>query len=165
MNETALKLLDAILEAYDLFHTPKDITGDGKPETFCNRAVFHVIQRMGSNQLRDADGNAMMADQMVDAMRRSDRWQAVEMEAAQQLANDGQVVVAGMTSKELSADHGHVVVVRPGLPEHSNKWGGYAPKVSHCGSQSCIGKGAQWVFPGDVRPGFWMLKLGGDNEK
>jgi hypothetical protein len=158
MNEAALKLLDAILESYDLFHTPKDITGDGKPETFCNRSVFHVLKCMGSSQLRDADGGAMLADQMIDAMRRSPAWQSVEMEQAQPLANEGAVVVAGLTSQELSAQHGHVVVVRPGTAELSNKWSGYAPKVSHCGSESLIGRSAAWAFPGKVRPGFWMLK-------
>jgi hypothetical protein len=156
VDDKTLKLLDAILEAYDQFHEPKN------GETFCNLAVFHVLKCLGIfDQLRDADGSAMMADQMIDAMRRSPAWQSVSMEMAQPLANEGQIVVAGMTSAEMSEKNGHVVVVRPGLPELSGKWAGYAPKVSHCGFHPLIGSGAEWAFPGKVRPGFWLLKSQG----
>jgi hypothetical protein len=159
VDDLALKLTDAVDEAYDNHHETQPIPGSTELRTFCNEAVFDVLQRMGSNELKDSDGKAMMADQMIDAMSRSPQtWQEIDMEAAQDFANAGRVVVAGMTSTQLAERHGHVVVCRPGLPDYSAKWQGKAPKVCHCGFHPWIGRGAEYAFPGMQRPQFWMLK-------
>ena len=157
MEDRALLLLDAILQAFDRFQTPTALPGGGY-QTYCNMAVGKVLMTMGSLELRNPGGSPLDANQMVAAMSSSSNWQEVQMEDAQALANSGQVVVAGMTSQQLGQDHGHVVVVRPGTAELSNKWGGLAPKVSHVGEKSLIGSGAEWAFPGTLRPRFWQLK-------
>jgi len=152
--EKVLRLLDAILEAYDSYHTSKDVTGDGQPETFCNFSVDHVLARMGYEKMRNPGGSPMMANQMVDFMTRSADWEDVEMAHAQTFANDGRVVVAGREEKGL----GHVVVVRPGIAERSGKYGMNVPKVSHVGANSYIGRGVNFAFDGTEPPKFWLLK-------
>ncbi len=153
MKERALQLLDACLEAYDNWHVSKDVTGDGKAETFCNFSVDHVLARMGYVKMRNPDGKPMMANQMIDFLtRKVDDWQKIEMGAAQDLANDGRVIIAGISEEP----HGHVVVVRPGLEDLSGKWGVKVPKVSHVGARSYIGRGVNHAFK--EIPMFWMLK-------
>ena len=157
MEDRALLLLDAILQAFDRFQTPTALPGGGFM-TYCNMSVAKVLLTLGSHELRNPGGSPLDANQMVAAMSSSSNWQEVQMEDAQALANAGQIVVVGMTSQQLGQTHGHVVVVRPGNSELSNKWGGLAPKVSHVGEKSLIGVGAEWAFPGTLRPRFWLLK-------
>jgi hypothetical protein len=151
MTDRTLQLLDAILEAFDLYHTPEDV--DVKPglETFCNLAVNHVLARMGYEKFK-----GMVANQMIDALSRSSDWEGIPMDQAQVIANAGGVVLAG----EASDPHGHVVVVRPGIADLSAKWHKFTPKVSHVGGKSLIGKSAAYAFPGADLPGFWKLKEG-----
>lgn len=143
MNEKALKLLDAALEAYDLYHVPKN------GSTFCNFSVQHICGRMGYDKLK-----GMIANQMVDFLKRSDEWQPVDMSVAQGLANQGCVVVAGKQEDP----HGHVVVIRPGLEEFSGKWNVKVPKACHVGGTSYIGKTLAWAFK-EV-PEMWVLEGG-----
>jgi len=151
MNDRALRLLDACLEAYDLYNTPKDVTGDGKAETFCNFATHHVAVRMGYEKLGEGR-KPMLASQMVDFLKRSPEWERIGMESAQALANEGRLVVAGVADEP----HGHVVVIRPGVEEYSPKWGLKAPKACDVGGKSDIGKTLAWAFA-DV-PEIWVLK-------
>jgi len=150
MIEKALRLLDACCEAYDSFQTPKD------GHTFCNFAVDHILMRMGYDDMKNSDGTPMLANQMVDFMTRSLDWEEVRMDEAQNLANVGEVVVAGKAEE----GHGHVVVVRPGTAEHSGKWGP-VPKCCNVGAHSWIGRGVNYAFGGDVKPTFWRLKKEG----
>lgn len=160
VSEAGLRLLEAILEAYDAYHVSKDVTGDGHPETFCNFSVDHVLMRMNYEKMRSQDGKPMMANQMIDYMTRSADWSEIPMSEAQGLANDGRVVVAGRAE----AEHGHVVVVRPGVPVLSGKYGNAkTPKVSHVGKGSYIGRTVAWAFNDPkpwpaVPPKFWLLK-------
>lgn len=153
MEDKALKLLDACLEAYDAYHVSKDVTGDGKKETFCNFSVDHVLARMGYEKMRDG-GKPMMANQMIDFLKRkTEDWEKIGMDKAQVLANAGRVVLAGLVDEP----HGHVVVVRPGLEDVSGNWGGArVPKVSHVGGTSYIGRGVNYAFKSI--PDFWVLK-------
>lgn len=141
LSERVLRLLDSLLEAYDIWHVPKE------GSSFCNFSVQHVAGRMGYDKLKN-----MVANQVVDFLRRSSDWQKVEMSEAQGLANDGRLVVAGAQAEP----HGHVVVVRPGVEEYSAKWQAKAPKVSHVGGMSYIGRSLAWAFK-DV-PELWVLK-------
>jgi hypothetical protein len=147
MNENALKLLDACLEAFDIFNFSKDVTGDGVKETFCNQAVDYVCRRMDYNLL-----NGMVANQMVDFISRSTDWSPVTVAAAQGYANEGRLLIAGAAADP----HGHVVIVRPGIEDWSPKWGMKVPKVSHVGKKSLIGKHLGHAFV-DV-PEIWMLR-------
>lgn len=143
MNEKALKLLDAALEAYDLYHVAKD----GK--TFCNMSVNHICGRMGYDKMK-----GMVANQMVDFLKRSEEWTQITMSAAQDLANQGCIVIAGKQEDP----HGHVVVIRPGLEEYSGKWQLKAPKIAQVGGTSYIGKTLAWAFK--ELPDIWVLEGG-----
>lgn len=141
MNEEALKLIDAICEAYDIYHVPKD------GATFCNLAVQHICARMGFDRFR-----GMVANQMVDMLKRSLEWEKIVMEEAQPLANEGRLVIAGIQDNP----HGHVAVVRPGLEEFSRKWEKRVPKICQVGGTSYIGKSLAWAFAAE--PEIWVLK-------
>ena len=143
MNEKALKLLDAACEAYDLYAVAKD------SKTFCNLSVQHVCGRMGYDKMK-----GMVANQMVDFLKRSDEWQPIDMSVAQGLANQGCIVIAGKQEDP----HGHVVIIRPGLEEISGKWGRKAPKVAQVGGTSYIGKTLAWAFK--EMPEMWVLEGG-----
>lgn len=147
MNENTLKLLDAMCEAYDIYQTPKDVTGDGKPETFCNLAVQHVCGRMGYEKFK-----GLVANQMIDFMRRSFDWEKIEMSRAQELTNGGRLVLAGQQAQ----GHGHVAVIRPGVAEFSGSWNEKAPKACNVGATSFIGKRLSFAFK--QKPEFWVLK-------
>lgn len=142
-----LRLLDAILEAYDLFHVSQDVNGDGKADvTHCNQSVNHVCGRLGYEKFK-----GMVANQIIDFMRRSDDWKKIELEDAQSFANEGRLVIAGA----MAEPHGHVVIIRPGLEELSAKWNSKkVPKASHVGANSCIGKSLAWAFK-DI-PELWV---------
>lgn len=150
MNPDALRLLDAICEAYDAYHVPKDT--DGKPglETMCNLAVNYVCSRLGYDKFK-----GMVANQIVDYMRRKpEEWEPVEMSRAQDLANEGRLLLAGIQEDI----HGHVVVIRPGIEEFSGKWSARAPKAGNVGATSAMGKSIAWAFGGPTPPEIWMLK-------
>lgn len=150
MNEVALRLIDAICEAYDAYHVPKDV--DGKPglETFCNLAVNYVCSRMGYEKFK-----GMVANQIVDYMKRKpEEWEPVKMADAQAFANDGRLLLAGAQE----APHGHVTVLRPGIEEYSGKWSAKVPKTVDVGGGSEIGKSLAYAFGGPKPPEIWMLR-------
>lgn len=150
MTEEALKLIDAICEAYDLYHVPKDVNGDGKVETWCNMAVHHVCARFGYEKFK-----GMVANQIVDYMRRKpEEWELLPMASAQEMANSGRLLIAGMTAEQ----HGHVVVIRPGIEGFSGKWQVKAPKACNVGATSCLGKPLSFSFGGPAIPEIWMLR-------
>ena len=150
MNEAALKLIDAICEAYDQFHVPKDTSGDGKNESFCNLATSYVCARFGYEKFK-----GMVANQIIDYMsRKPEEWGPVDLGQAQGLANDGHILIAGAVAEP----NGHVVVLRPGVPDLSAKWQSKVPKVGNVGVASSMGKSLSWVFPGPKPPSIWMLR-------
>jgi hypothetical protein len=145
-----LRLIDAICEAYDAYHVPKDVDGKPGDETFCNMAVNYVCSRLGYEKFK-----GMVANQIVDYMRRKpEEWEPVNMDAAQALANEGRLLLAGVQDEP----HGHVAVIRPGVEEYSGKWKAKAPKTGNVGGSSAIGKSLAWAFGGYTPPEIWMLK-------
>ena len=123
-------LIDAICDAYD--------NPDYQPKgniTFCNFAVAQVAEAMGCKQL-----TGKMADDIMDFIETSEDWSDVPMEKAQDIANQGTLIVAGLKSTELNQDHGHVVVVRPGLPCYSGKWVAKVPRVLNVGAQNFLAR-------------------------
>jgi hypothetical protein len=124
-------LIEAILDAYD------DVSLLPKPNgtTFCNIAVYGIAHALGCNQL---DGKN--ADDILAFLISSNDWQAVPMIEAQDLANAGSLLIAGLNSTELGQAHGHVVVVRPGVQTYSGKWG-LVPRVLNIGSTNFIARG------------------------
>ena len=125
-------LIDAIAEAYD--------NPNYKPKsgiTHCNQGVQYICEKMGYNKF---DG--MLANEMVNTMRASLEWAIIKVEDAQGYANEGRLVIAGQQNEP----HGHVVIIRPGVADHSAKWGVLSPKVVNIGADNFLDKGLAWVF-------------------
>jgi hypothetical protein len=108
MNEATFQLIDSCCEAYDnLAFEPR------QGMTFCNQAVNFICGKMGYAKFK-----ALLANQMVDLMKKSEEWQMISIGDAQKFANQGRLVIAGRKAQP----HGHVAVIRPGLPDYSAKW-------------------------------------------
>lgn len=122
------KVLDALCEAYD---NPKfKAEPDGK--THCDATVDYVLQKFGCDLFK---ADEIMADDIVRTMRNSQKFQRLPgSQAAQEWANKGTLVIAGLTSKDMGVSHGHVAFVRPGVMEFSTTWKKNAPKAMSNGS-------------------------------
>lgn len=125
-----IALIDAILDVYDRldFHPNPD------GSTHCNQAVNAVCQALGYQKLA-----GLTADQIVAFLTASDEWSLTSLDKSQNLANEGSLLIAGLDSKALSQDHGHVVVIRPGKPVFSGKWGP-SPRVLNIGAHDFIAR-------------------------
>jgi len=137
-----LRLIDACCEVYD---NPNYRPRGGM--TFCNQAVMSIAEKVGYSKFK-----SMLANQMVAFMRSSPDWSPLKIEEAQEYANKGNLVVAGLQGQP----HGHVVVVRPGMSGFSQKWGMAVPKVVNVGAENFIGKSLNWVF--QKKPEVYVLK-------
>ena len=125
-----ITLIDAICDAYDNpAFTPKP---DGT--TFCNFAVQSVCTAMG---YKDFDG--MTADQMVSKMVSDPDWSPVPFDNAQNLANQGSLVVAGLEGAQMGQAHGHVVIIRPGRTCFSGKWQN-TPRCLNVGAENFLAR-------------------------
>lgn len=110
-----------------------DITGDGVPETFCNRSVAAIAQGMGSSDLRPD----MTANRMIEHLTGLPGWrEEFDLERVTALALRGVLVVLGVPEPV----HGHVVVAAPLPAEASSSWGGPVPIVAQVGT-AAIGNG------------------------
>lgn len=124
-----IALIDAILDSYD---NMVFIPSDGV--THCNEAVNSVCQALGYKDLV-----YKTADEIVAFLTGNSDWSEVPMEKAQDLANQGSLLIAGLDSKALNQAHGHVVVIRPGKPCYSGKWGP-CPRVLNIGAENFIAR-------------------------
>lgn len=134
-------LLDAIHDAYSRpEYTPQP---DGT--TFCNKFTSEVVNNLG---FKGTEG--LLANQIVDLLSKHDQWSEIPMEKAQDLANQGSLIVAGTHGEP----HGHVCVVCPGKQRSSARWT-TTPVVASVGKQNMI-RGASWAFS-DL-PKFWVFR-------
>jgi len=78
----------------------------------CSHAVWHVVKQYVPAQ------PYMTANNLVQSLRTSSRWQEVRLFELSKLASDGVLVVGGATD----SPNGHVIVVYPGKEKFS---GGY----------------------------------------
>lgn len=125
-----INLIDAICDAYDR----NDFRPNPDGSTHCNQAVEAIAEAMGCQDFKN-----LTADQMVDLMATSKGWQLVDFGRAQEIANRGSLVVAGLRSSDLKQAHGHVVVVRPGKPCQSGKWGA-TPRCLNIGGSDFLAR-------------------------
>lgn len=124
-----ITLIDSILDTYD----NRDLQPhDGV--TFCNLAVMFVATAMGCKGFA-----GLTADQIIEMMESSDCFSDVPFEKAQEMANQGSLLIAGLSSKELNQEHGHVVVIRPGKTCYSGKWGP-TPRCLNIGGENFIAR-------------------------
>lgn len=125
-----ITLIDAICDAYD----NKDFSPTSDGTTFCNIAVSAVCSVMGYTGFM-----GLTADQIVDNIPTNPDWSPVPMEKAQDLANQGSLLIAGLDGKAMGQAHGHVVVIRPGKPCYSGKWG-QTPRCLNIGSENFLAR-------------------------
>lgn len=140
-------LRSACIEAIKLF--PPTSTG----VTFCNRGVHYIASRLGYLGFASKyENQALLANQIVSKFKNGDPdWARVQAQAAQDLANSGNLVIAGAHGEE----HGHVAAVYPGgVCVKSGKWNGLCPTVANVGKENGV-KGANWCFSDE--PGYWVL--------
>lgn len=130
-------------EAVDLFK-PVLGTDGGDTITKCNWSVHAISSKMGFSGFYD-----MMANQIVDRMTNAPDFAEVSPEAAQNLANDGRLVIAGVKDDP----HGHVAVCYPGSTCYSGKWREAAPMTANAGLHNGI-KSANYSF-GAIKPKYW----------
>lgn len=122
-------LFDAVCEAYDnLSFQPKDGV------THCNEAVAYIADAMGCKDLHHKT-----ADEILTHITENADWSIVDFVKAQEMANQGSLLVAGLPSIELKQSHGHTVILRPGKACFSGKWG-VTPRCLNVGSEMFLAK-------------------------
>ena len=110
-----------------------DITGDGEPETFCNRAAASIAEGMGSSDLRPD----MSANRMILAMSALPGWrEELDLDRVAALAQRGVLVMIAA----IGPKHGHIVAAAPLPAEESSTWGGPVPMVAQVGTLA-VGNG------------------------
>jgi hypothetical protein len=127
------------------YYLKRDITGDDKPETFCNWFVADALEVMGI-QLPRYDASAgyypiphplygndkkckpYSATSLHKYLKKGDdgQWEKVNRAQAVTLANEGKVIVAS-----ISGDPGHIALVIPG---------GHGSEVLIAQAGRCCGK-------------------------
>ena len=123
-------LMDAVCDVYDnVAYAPLP---DGT--TFCNIAVAVVAAAMGC---KDFFGKT--ADEIVAFVAASQDWSETPFEKAQDLANQGTLLIAGLDSASLGQAHGHVVIIRPGKVCYSGKWNA-TPRCLNIGAENFISR-------------------------
>lgn len=146
----------SIDEAISRF-VPKTDYGGTVIETYCNFGVNHVLKAFNFKGF-----TSLMANEMVKRMESSPDFAVVDGDAAQRLALDGQVVIAGRRADP----HGHVATVYPkkeALP-YSGKWKKEVPWVGNVGKRNEV-CGANFAFSEEPRYYALIRDSEGDDEK
>lgn len=125
-----ITLIDAICNAYD----KQDFIPSSDGTTHCNEAVDAICFAMG---YKDLVGK--VADEIVAFLAASPDWSLVPFEKAQEMANQGSLLIAGLDSVSLKQAHGHVVIIRPGKACFSGKWG-LTPRCLNIGAENFISR-------------------------
>ncbi len=107
------------------------ITIYGMEQACCNISVKYVLKELfGSTEFGDK-----RASQMVEQMQTSSNWEQVSINEAQNLANQGHLVVAGWQNPNPNSS-GHVMVVVPGSMVYDRRWDCMVPMVMDTGSST-----------------------------
>lgn len=115
----------------------RDVTGDGKDETFCNQAAHAIASDFGCDAF-----DKKLANEIVKLMKESDEWSPCSSEKACKLAQLGHLVVAAQFNAQ---GPGHVAVVYPGPMLFSGKWNKKVPMVANVGKTNGI-MGVNFAF-------------------
>lgn len=135
-------------------YMPRDI--DLQETTYCNLAVRAVFEAFGYHGF---DG--MNADQMMVFIHASKDFLIKPIADCQALANEGALVVAGLTSTQLKQTHGHVMTLTPGVEDYSGHWDKKAPVGLSIGRRAiCFrSKGINWAFVPEPECFVWVPTL------
>lgn len=154
------QLVDALAEAFSLAQKgqPWEPKFDGAVlTTFCNEAVNYICRKMGylgfDKPHSPHSYDAILANDIIKAMMNGPDWKEVDAAEAQDFANQGALVIAGLSNP---GGHGHVCVVRPGCAEWSGSWQALSPKVMNVGKDCFIDKKASFAFR--TPPKYFVLR-------
>lgn len=133
------------MAAASVFRDPAYIRRDGK--TFCNLAAAKVATLLGYPAL-----NGMLSSDQHALARASDSFLPIDPFTAAKLAGFGVLVLAFWSAPP----DGHVVVILPGAPVWSDKWGAVSPLCMDIGANHTIGRCTAWAF--HEQPEYFALK-------
>jgi hypothetical protein len=112
--------------------------------TFCNCAVNYISGVAGFHGFK-----GLVANEIINFIKKSPDFAKVDVPTAQKLANDGRLVIAG----RMDEPHGHVACVYPGGEVvNSRKWHEEACTIANIGSTNGV-MGANWSF--GLPPAYW----------
>lgn len=131
-------LFEAICDTYDR----QDLKPLEDGTTYCNVAVAAVADAMGCKTL-----DFKTADEILVYISANPDWMEIPIEKAQETANQGSLVIVGLSSEALKQGHGHVCVIRPGIPCHSGKWGA-VPRCLNVGSEMFLARAKRGPLTG-----------------
>lgn len=156
-----IRLMDAICVSWDNPSYYPEYENGVLKVTHCNAFVNDVAQAVGCDDFYDPlTHEALMADDIIQRMSGSDRWQElrvaglppdaqrIALSSVQMWANQGYLTIAGMSSAALGSAHAHVCIVRPGKMKTSGKWG-EVPVVANVGKENFIGRGKSGPMKGE----------------
>ena len=105
----------------------RDVTGDGRPDTFCNQAVEASLERQGVPIPKGLLANEQ-ADYFVSEKGRLDGWMEMTDHATvERLAREGFIVVGFLKA----AGHGHVVRIVPSADGSPGLYTWQAGRTNH----------------------------------
>lgn len=149
---------------------PPKLDSDGNAiETYCNMALDFIARRMAYNGFHNANGAALLADNICSVLLRD--WLAIDGEQAHRLAGSGVLCIAAMSSADIraaaenlnkpalkNARHGHIAVVYP-APRmvQSASWRKEVPLLANVGRKNGV-YGASQCFPAEPK---YYYKPGG----
>lgn len=93
-------------------YAPRDVTGDGLNETWCNVLAQDVCEAMGVTLPRNMRANDLV--RWLELESKQWDWEAVPAHVAQRMADEGQLALAVWHNPSGS---GHVTVMIPSLGE------------------------------------------------
>ena len=148
------KLIDAICENFmnalmNRPWAPQMIQNDDKTMTlvtYCNQFVNGVATSLGYTSL-----SGMTADQICAFVMTSPEWTNITWDVAQSHANGGALVIACQSANP----HGHVCIIRPGVPLPSGHFGHPAPRCANVGGSVFIDKDVAYAF--QIEPAYYCL--------
>lgn len=148
------KLIDAICENFMTAFpgqpwAPETVMNDDKTMTqvtHCNQFVTGVAVSLGYASFAN-----MNADQMCAAVLTSPEWTNIQWDVAQSHANNGAFVIACQSANP----HGHVCVIRPGVPQPSGHYGHPAPRCANVGGAVFLDKTVAYAF--QQEPQYFVL--------
>ena len=120
-------------------HTKK-LDKDHGPASRCNQSTCHAFEALtGSTELNDKNANAQF-----DHLSTSDNFEPTTLDEAQELANNGEIVIAAQKNEGTDAKgnplSGHVSLVVPGDAAMSGTVGKEVPVVMNTGGSTRTAK-------------------------
>ncbi len=155
VTQAAEETVDEIDEKYNK---------DGTKPAQCNRGVSTAFSKIFNSDALDG----MTANEIVEFLSNSENWELVSVDDVQELANDGEFIIAGKQNNEVDDNgnkkSGHVAVVVPGEEASSGNWGGSAPVGMDTGSNKYWSKNGM-NYSWSSKSGVQFFKYVGSSNK